>query len=119
MGYVMSGTSVALIVGPSIGGWLYAMGGIALPFVFVAALALACAVGFCADSPGAGRREPAAPSVWSVVRMPAVAVCAAYVVVIGATLAMLEPVLPLFFNRRLGLSPPQIGLLFGIAAVAC
>jgi len=31
---------------------------------------------------------------------------------------MLEPVLPLFFNRRLGLMPAQIGLLFGLAAVA-
>jgi MFS family permease len=31
---------------------------------------------------------------------------------------MLEPVLPLFFDRRLGLTPTQIGLLFGVAAVA-
>jgi MFS family permease len=51
-------------------------------------------------------------------RTPAVAVSAAYVVVMGATLAMLEPVLPLFFSRNLGISPPQIGLLFGAAAVA-
>jgi predicted MFS family arabinose efflux permease len=49
------------------------------------------------------------------VQTPAVAECTAYVVVIGATLAMLEPVLPLFFSRRLGLSAPQIGLLFGAA----
>ncbi len=41
MGYVMSGTSVALMVGPSIGGWLYALGGIALPFAFVAVVSLA------------------------------------------------------------------------------
>jgi predicted MFS family arabinose efflux permease len=45
-------------------------------------------------------------------------VCAAYVVIMGATLAMLEPVLPLFFSQRLGLSAPQIGVLFGVAAVA-
>jgi len=116
MGYVMSGTSVALLVGPSIGGWLYAMGGIELPFVFVAALAFACAIGFLAIRTAPAAPNRAAPSAWSVVRTPAVAECAAYVVVMGATLAMLEPVLPLFFSRRLGMSPPQVGLLFGAAA---
>jgi predicted MFS family arabinose efflux permease len=115
MGYVMSGTSVALLVGPSIGGWLYSMGGIELPFVFVSVMALACAAGFLVIriAPAAAGR---APSAWSVLKVPSVAECAAYVVVLGATLAMLEPVLPLFFSRRLGLSPPQIGLLFGAAA---
>jgi predicted MFS family arabinose efflux permease len=118
MGYVMSGTSVALLIGPSIGGWLYALGGIALPFAFLAALSVLCAVGFALIRLAPVAIKPAAPSAWVVMQAPAVAVCAAYVVVIGATLAMLEPVLPLFLNRRLGLTPPQIGLLFGAAAVA-
>ena len=117
LGYVMSGASVALMVGPSIGGWLYAVGGIALPFAFVAGVALLCAGGF-ALLHLEGVAQSATPPVWSVLRSPLVAVCAAYVVVIAATLAMLEPVLPLFFSRRLGLSPAQIGLLFGTAAVA-
>jgi DHA1 family solute carrier family 18 vesicular amine transporter 1/2 len=123
MGYVMSGTSVALMVGPSLGGWLYALGGIALPFVFVAGVSLLCAGGFALIR--LEKAVPVAPvatlravPVWSVLQAPLVAVCAAYVVVIGATLAMLEPVLPLFFNRRLALSPVQIGLLFGAAAGA-
>src|SRR5216117_1802629 len=34
-GIVMSGTSVAVIVGPSIGGWLYEAGGMRLPFLIV------------------------------------------------------------------------------------
>ena len=118
MGYVMSGTSVALMVGPSLGGWLYAMGGIGLPFAFVAGVSLLCAAGFALIRLAPVGMKPAAPSAWSVMQAPPVAVCAAYVVVIGATLAMLEPVLPLFFNRRLGLSAPQIGMLFGAAAAA-
>ena len=40
------------------------------------------------------------PSIWSVIRVPPVAFCAAVVVLAGATVAMLEPVLPLFFDRR-------------------
>jgi MFS family permease len=32
LGYVMSGTSAGIMVGPSIGGWLYQAGGLFLPF---------------------------------------------------------------------------------------
>src|SRR3954463_16408677 len=45
-GIVMSGTSIAFMVGPSIGGWLYEIGGIRAPFLLVAGLALFCAVAF-------------------------------------------------------------------------
>ena len=64
MGYVMSGTSVALLVGPSLGGWLYAIGGIELPFVFVGVmLASLCAAGFLLIRAGARGREPGAIGV--------------------------------------------------------
>src|SRR6201989_1075278 len=43
-GIVMSGTSIAFMVGPSVGGWLYEMGGIRAPFLLVAGLALFCAI---------------------------------------------------------------------------
>jgi MFS transporter, DHA1 family, solute carrier family 18 (vesicular amine transporter), member 1/2 len=118
MGYVMSGTSVGIMVGPSIGGWLYEAGGVALPFEFVAALALVCAVGFVIVEPRPAGERAERLTVWAVVRVPSVALCAATIVLAGATVAMLEPVLPLFFNRTLGFTPAQIGLLFGIAAVA-
>ena len=114
MGYVMSGTSVGIMIGPSIGGWLYEAGGVRLPFEFVAVLALVCAVGFALD-PAACRDSERSTgiSIWSVIRVPPVAACAVAVVLTGATIAMLEPVLPLFFNRTLGFTPAQIGLLFG------
>jgi multidrug resistance protein len=118
MGYVMSGTSLGIIVGPSIGGWLYELGGVALPFIVVSAVALLCALGFWVIRPERPDRAGVAPSVWSIVRMPAVAQCAAVVVISASTLGMLEPVLPLFFSQRLGFMPAQIGWLFGAAAVA-
>ena len=118
MGYVMSGTSFGLVVGPSIGGWLYEVGGIAVPFAFVAVVALVCAAGFLVIRPVVKVRAPEAQSIWAVVRVPAVALCGAIVVVAGGTIAMLEPVLPLFFSRHLGLNPARIGLLFGAGAVA-
>jgi predicted MFS family arabinose efflux permease len=118
MGYVMSGTSFGIILGPSIGGWLYEAGGVALPFEFVAVLALACAAGFAILRPQGRGERVSSLSIWSVVRVPPVAFCAALVVLTGTTVAMLEPVLPLFFDKELGLTPSQIGLLFGIAAVS-
>ena len=118
MGYVMSGTSVGIMAGPSIGGWLYEAGGVAVPFQCVAGLSLLCAVGFVLIQPPA-RSAPSTPATfWSVVRVPAVAACAAAVVITGSTIAMLEPVLALFLSRTLGLTPTRIGLLFGCAAVA-
>src|SRR4030081_1945609 len=44
-GIVMSGTSAAVIIGPTLGGWLYEAGGIRAPFLTVAALASLAAVG--------------------------------------------------------------------------
>jgi len=118
MGYVMSGTSLGLIIGPAIGGWLYEAGGIWLPFVLVSVLALVCGVGFALIRPEGTDVLGPRPSIWAIVRIPAVAVFAAIVVVTAATVAMLEPVLPLFLNQRLDLSPAQIGVLFAVAAVA-
>lgn len=118
MGYVMSGTSVGIIVGPSIGGWLYEAGGVALPFLFASGLSLACAVGFAWIRPAATPAERPRQSIWSLARAPAVALCIVAVVVTGATIAMLEPVLSLFFDGALFLGPADIGLLFGAAAVA-
>lgn len=118
MGYVMSGTSVAVVFGPTMGGWLYEAGGLTLPFVVVSGMALVCAVGFWWIRPEIGERTPARQSPWAVARVPSVAVCGAFVVMAGGTMAMLEPVLPLFYNRNLGLTPAQVGLTFGAAAVA-
>src|SRR4029077_5131681 len=38
-GMVMMGTSFAVMIGPTLGGWLYEIGGIRLPFIFVAIMA--------------------------------------------------------------------------------
>src|SRR5262245_5754522 len=38
-GIVMMGTSFSVMIGPTFGGWLYELGGIRLPFIFVAVLA--------------------------------------------------------------------------------
>ena len=54
----MSGTSVGIMVGPTIGGWLYEAGGIRLPFVFVSLLAAVCAGGFLIMTPPGRASRP-------------------------------------------------------------
>ena len=117
-GIVMSGTSVAIMIGPSLGGWLYELGGIRLPFLFVTALSAAAAAGFL------WLRIPAMHATRNIVPIrvvlgtPAIASCAIAVIVVAATLSMLEPVLALHLATRLGVGPARVGLVFGVAAVA-
>jgi len=114
-GIVMSGTSFAFMIGPSIGGWLYELGGIRLPFLFVTGLAIASALAFLLiEVPAAHSTRESAP-LMAVLRLPAVAGCTIAVVAASSTLSMLEPVLALHL-ATLAIGPARIGLLFGVGA---
>jgi len=117
-GIVMSGTSAAVMVGPTIGGWLYEVGGIRAPFLVVAALAAVAALGFLWLEIPSEREETEHVPIRVVLQSRPVAVCAAVVVAISATISMLEPVFPLFLTEKLGIGPARIGLIFGSGAVA-
>jgi predicted MFS family arabinose efflux permease len=115
---VMSGTSAAVMVGPTLGGWLYEAGGIRAPFLTVAALSAVASIGFLFLNVGPPRAAAEQVPLGVVLRSPAVAICAAVVVAISATISMLEPVLPLFLEGALGIGPARVGLVFGSGAVA-
>jgi MFS family permease len=116
-GIVMSGASSAFVIGPSLGGWMYELGGLQLPFLVVAAMAAAGAVAaiWLKLPPPLTHREPV--PILSVLRVPAVGACAAAVIVAATTMSMLEPVLALHL-QMLGINPGRIGLVFGVAAIA-
>jgi multidrug resistance protein len=118
MGFVMSGATFGLMVGPSLGGWLYEAGGIALPFLIVAAGAAAATIAalLMPFPPGQAARETV--PLRMIAGVPGVAVCAVAVILGSATLSMMEPVVSLWLTDRLALNPGRIGLVFGIAAVA-
>jgi DHA1 family solute carrier family 18 vesicular amine transporter 1/2 len=117
MGFVMSGSTFGFMTGPTLGGWLYETGGIELPYLFIAVLALVVAGGIASLTiPSAGKAHEPLP-LPTLVRVPAVATCAIAVIVGGGTIAMLEPVLALFLNSSLGLGPARIGLVFGVGAL--
>jgi DHA1 family solute carrier family 18 vesicular amine transporter 1/2 len=116
-GIIMAGVSVAVMIGPSIGGWLYEVGGMRLPFLGVALLATAGAIAFLWFEPPRDQVARDTVPFAAFVRIPAIAACAAAVVVASATISMLEPVLALHLGTNLGITPARIGAIFGIAAV--
>ena len=118
MGLVMSGTSFGLMIGPTIGGALYEAGGVALPFLIVGGAALLLAVLVMLVPFPVAQAPAERTSIFRVMRDPAVATCALIVIVAASTMAMMEPVLSLWFSADLGLGPARIGLVFGAAAVA-
>src|SRR5262245_39523187 len=115
-GFVMMGTSFSVMIGPTFGGWLYELGGIRTPFVFVGVLA-AIDMALFAWLVVPSRQVEAEPvPVGIVLRVPAIAACAIAVIAISATISMLEPVLSLHLSS-LGVNPGRIGMLYGAAAV--
>jgi MFS transporter, DHA1 family, solute carrier family 18 (vesicular amine transporter), member 1/2 len=115
-GFVMTGTSLAVMIGPTFGGWLYEMGGIRMPFLAVAALAtLATVLVSAVDFPDHQAPAEVVP-LGMVVRVPAIAACALAVVGISATITMLEPILALHLSG-LGVNPARLGAIYGAAAV--
>jgi MFS family permease len=118
MGLVMSGTGFGFMIGPALGGWLYEVGGVEVPFLAVACLAASAAIGFMWLRIPSTHAERDAVPLSTIVRVPGVAACGAAVVVGGSTIAMFEPMLSLFLADAIELGPARIGLVFGVAAVA-
>ena len=117
MGLVMAGSTFGFLIGPTLGGWLYERAGARMPYLVVAGFSIVAAAGFASIRlpRGIGARE--AIPIGTIVRVRAVAVCAACVIVGGGTIAMMEPVLSLFLSSAISLGPARIGLVFGAGAI--
>ena len=102
--------------GPTLGGWFYEIGGIRLPFIAVAVMAIIDVALFVWIQSHRPQAPAEAVPVGMVLRVPAIAACALAVVAISATMSMLEPVLSLYLNT-LGVNPARVGMLYGAAAV--
>ena len=115
-GIVMMGTSAAVMIGPTIGGWLYELGGMRTPFVAVAVMAAAAvAVFLWLEIPPPQASGDIVP-ITMVLRVPAIAACTIAVIAIAGTISMLEPVMSLYLGG-LGVNPGRVGMIYGSAAV--
>jgi MFS transporter, DHA1 family, solute carrier family 18 (vesicular amine transporter), member 1/2 len=115
-GIIMSGTSFSFMIGPSLGGWLYELGGARMPFITVAVLATLVAAAFLLLVVPPQHADGEMVPVGAVLRTPEIAACAAAVMTASATTSMFEPVLALHLSA-LGIGPARTGIVFGVAAV--
>jgi multidrug resistance protein len=117
-GVIMAIASFAFMIGPTLGGWLYELGGIRLPFLALAAAALVGAAPFAWIRSHDSHAEREQVPIGVALREPAIRACVLAVVAVSATMSMLEPVLALHLQTRVGLGPAQVGLVFGAVAVS-
>jgi len=117
-GIILGGTSVAYMVGPSIGGWLYEMGGIRMPFLVTTGMAVITMAGFAWLRLPEHRASHEAVPVARLIRHPQVFTCGVVVLLTSATLTMFEPVFVLFIGEKLGIGPARVGTLFAAAALS-
>jgi DHA1 family solute carrier family 18 vesicular amine transporter 1/2 len=115
-GIVMMGTSFAVMIGPTLGGWLYELGGMRTPSVAVAVMSAAAVALFLWLEIPAKREAGDIVPIGIVLRVPAIAACAVAVIAIASTITMLEPVMSLYLST-LGVSPSRVGMIYGAAAV--
>jgi MFS transporter, DHA1 family, solute carrier family 18 (vesicular amine transporter), member 1/2 len=117
-GLILGGTSVAYMVGPSLGGWLYEMGGIRLPFAFVTGMAVLTTVGFAwlRLPDHRATREPV--PVGRLLRHPQILTCSVIVLLMASTMTMFEPLFVLFLQDSLHIGPAKVGTVFAAAALA-
>ncbi|XP_066159093.1 MFS-type transporter SLC18B1-like isoform X1 [Euwallacea fornicatus] len=106
---------LGLIVGPTVGGALFQLGGYTLPFAVMGSMLFASAIltAFVLPKHDAGTDKEKGPSVFKILKIPGVLLATASIIVTSTSIsflqATLEPHLRLF-----KLSPVILGLMFVI-----
>jgi len=124
MGFLLTGASAGLLIGPPLGGVLYEAWGHRAPFIVVTAAAALATLAAAALAPRMKQGPPQAkPTARTSVARELLArrevrICLALVIATEATLAMLEPIAPLRLNRLFGSGAAETGLILGAAVLA-
>lgn len=116
-GIAISGMTTGLLAGPPLGGFLASRFGPESPFFIAAGLALVVGMAYLALVRGspAVTDDPAGPR--DVLRVRGTAPVIVIAIIAAATIAIIEPVLPLTLRQQFGLGSTGVGLLFGLTVV--
>jgi len=117
-GMILGGVSTAYLVGPSIGGWLYQLGGIRMPFLVVTLMALTTTAGFAWLRLPDHRANHEPVLLGALLRNRQILTCVIVVLLMAATMTMFEPVFVLFLQDTLHIGPGRVGSVFAVAALA-
>jgi DHA1 family solute carrier family 18 vesicular amine transporter 1/2 len=117
-GIILGGSSLAYMIGPSLGGWLYELGGIRLPFFFVTAMGVLTFAGFIWLKLPEHRAPHEQLPIARLLRHPAVLTCSVVVFMAASALTMFEPVFVLYLQGTLSIGPAKVGTVFAAASLA-
>jgi MFS family permease len=110
------------LAGPVVGGIGFDVIGTTATFLIAAIVPVLIAVPLMftpeTQRPTAGSQHSRFDSMKTILRQPRARVATAALIVFAVTLSLLEPLLPLDVDRRLGLSATAIGLLFATLILA-
>lgn len=119
MGIALSGQAIGMLLGPTIGGFLYQWGGYHLPFIFAAVIALIdgiLRITLLHDEPKQDSEQRI--SYRSILKMHSLFMIIGIIIIGSALPSALEPTLPLYLHNVLHLSSGTIGLLFAVPTLA-
>lgn len=119
MGIALSGQAIGMLLGPTIGGFLYQYGGYHLPFIFAAAIALidgVLRITLLHDEPKQDTEQRV--SYRSILKMRSLFMIIGIIIIGAALPSALEPTLPLYLHNVLNASSGTIGLLFAVPTLA-
>lgn len=118
MGFAMLGSTGGSVIGPTLGGWLFEVGGYTFPFIVVGVLvAIDALMRIFLLPPEKGTVE-ASPDLKSLLLDKSILVAGGAVMLAAAGWAILEPLLPNHLTKTLGTNPAMIGVMFTISTIA-
>lgn len=119
MGIALSGQSIGTLIGPTVGGWLYQLGGYKVPFLAATGLAIIdglLRILLIKDVPH--EKSESVLSSLNLLKNRRLLIIIG-VVIIGASIpCVLEPTLPLRLQKGMNISSGVTGLLFAIPTLA-
>ncbi|HJU17107.1 MAG TPA: MFS transporter [Stellaceae bacterium] len=117
IGFALMGSTAGSLLGPVIGGALYAAGGYVLPFAVTGVLVAVDAGLRISLLPRDRSAAEASPGLLALLLDRSVLVAAAAVVLAAIGWGIVEPLLPARLGQ-LGASPAAVGLVFTVGAIA-
>lgn len=123
LGMQEAARGVGMMVGPTVGGVLYGLGGFGLPFLgsagVLVVLGLACILVLDSSKARPPPGEGAVPiTIWTVLQIVPIAVTTAMLTALAMALSVLDPILSPHVADRFHLRPSDIGLIFSAATLS-
>lgn len=119
MGIALSGESIGMLIGPSVGGWLFQLGGYTLPFIVAACFAILDGILRLILIKDVPHEKSGNPLEFVALFKNGKLLPIVGVVIVGAAIpCVMEPTLPLRLENELGLSAGFTGMLFAVPILA-